>query len=532
MHPFSGEIRDGVVWGRGAVDMKGGVASILGAVRAITAAGLGERLAGEILVASVPSEEDGGQGMLAAIRAGATGDMAVITEPTGLDIVIAHAGAITFRLTVPPDFNYARDVVDAWAKRDPDKTALVWVDPNGENRRELSFRDMSLASNRVANALQSLGALRALRAVRAAHDFDDPARHPTAGPHDAYIQVHPATGERLAHLAYGTRGYVVVNADDVAMPRFVAHWEDWSVFGEGAPERPYVHEALPIEGLWDGRHYTILGEECGAHRIVAPSCYAIVLDTTDPAAPTFVGAWTLPVDVEWSGLYQFSLHYMALVDRTLFVSTYHGGLWAVDLSTPEALRTMPTIGVFVPDRDSPQPRQGPTRSGLLIGVLYENLDFDVKPMIADVNVLSDGTLIVYDANTGLVTRSVVEPNDVAFRVQPVSDLDARDMIGSIRGFRNVYDAEEFWKEGYLSLAQDVEILQNRLPVLMRAAIARLRRRPRRRSQQRSGGQHGRRDPQFVRPIVPSLPESMSHDRGRGRAPEPAPGLGRALRRWR
>ncbi len=81
--------------------MKGGVASILAAVKALVDAGLAERLEGEILVASVPSEEDGGQGMLAAIRAGVTGDMAVITEPTGLDVVIAHAGAITFKLTVP-----------------------------------------------------------------------------------------------------------------------------------------------------------------------------------------------------------------------------------------------------------------------------------------------------------------------------------------------------------------------------------------------------------------------------------------------
>ena len=89
------------VYGRGAVDMKGGVGSILGAVRAITATGLAERLEGEILIASVPSEEDGGQGMLAAIRAGVTGDVAIITEPTDLEIVIAHAGAITFKLTVP-----------------------------------------------------------------------------------------------------------------------------------------------------------------------------------------------------------------------------------------------------------------------------------------------------------------------------------------------------------------------------------------------------------------------------------------------
>ena len=99
--PWAGEVRDGQLYGRGACDMKGGVAAILGALRAVSDAGAVESLTGEVVVAFVPSEEDGGQGMLAAIRAGVTGEMAVITEPSNLDVVVAHAGALTFRLTVP-----------------------------------------------------------------------------------------------------------------------------------------------------------------------------------------------------------------------------------------------------------------------------------------------------------------------------------------------------------------------------------------------------------------------------------------------
>ncbi len=81
--------------------MKGGVAAILAAVRSLAATGELRRLEGELLVVLVPSEEDGGQGTLGAIRAGNVGDLAIITEPSRLDIVVAHAGAITFRLTVP-----------------------------------------------------------------------------------------------------------------------------------------------------------------------------------------------------------------------------------------------------------------------------------------------------------------------------------------------------------------------------------------------------------------------------------------------
>ena len=99
--PWAADVRDGRLYGRGACDMKGGVAAILAAVRALGADGSLHRLDGELMVVLVSSEEDGGQGTLGAIRSGATADMAIITEPSQLDVVVAHAGAITFRLTVP-----------------------------------------------------------------------------------------------------------------------------------------------------------------------------------------------------------------------------------------------------------------------------------------------------------------------------------------------------------------------------------------------------------------------------------------------
>jgi acetylornithine deacetylase len=96
---FEPVVLDGKMYGRGACDMKGGVVAMLEAVR--IALESGAELNGEIVLVAVPSEEDGGSGTLAAIRAGYTADMAVIPEPTGLNVVVAHAGAITFTLRVP-----------------------------------------------------------------------------------------------------------------------------------------------------------------------------------------------------------------------------------------------------------------------------------------------------------------------------------------------------------------------------------------------------------------------------------------------
>ncbi len=97
--PFAATVADGRVYGRGSVDMKGGLCCALFAARAIQAAGV--QLRGRLMIESVIGEEDGGIGTLAAVLRGYHADGAVIMEPTELRIAPAQAGALNFRVTVP-----------------------------------------------------------------------------------------------------------------------------------------------------------------------------------------------------------------------------------------------------------------------------------------------------------------------------------------------------------------------------------------------------------------------------------------------
>jgi acetylornithine deacetylase len=95
---FVPSVRDGRVYGRGACDMKGGLAAALHALEAIRAAGV--RLAGAVTLASVVGEEDGGCGTLALLDRGIRADGCVIMEPTQCSVVPAVAGALSWRLRV------------------------------------------------------------------------------------------------------------------------------------------------------------------------------------------------------------------------------------------------------------------------------------------------------------------------------------------------------------------------------------------------------------------------------------------------
>jgi len=88
-HPFEPIERDGRLYGRGAQDMKGGVAAMIGAARAIAESG--GLAAGQLIVAAVIDEEHaslGADALVTKFRA----DAGVVTEPTDLDIAVAHKG--------------------------------------------------------------------------------------------------------------------------------------------------------------------------------------------------------------------------------------------------------------------------------------------------------------------------------------------------------------------------------------------------------------------------------------------------------
>jgi acetylornithine deacetylase len=91
--PFEGEVREGMVWGRGACDMKGGLAIILAtAARAAKSGFVGPESPRALIVALSADEEHASIGMQELVASGLTGDAAVVCEPTSLGIMPAHKG--------------------------------------------------------------------------------------------------------------------------------------------------------------------------------------------------------------------------------------------------------------------------------------------------------------------------------------------------------------------------------------------------------------------------------------------------------
>ena len=95
--PFSGAIREGRLYGRGAYDMKGSLAACMAAAKALKEAGT--NLRGDVLVAAVADEEYGSLGtsdLITRVKV----DGAIVTEPTALEVCLAHKGYLWIEVVV------------------------------------------------------------------------------------------------------------------------------------------------------------------------------------------------------------------------------------------------------------------------------------------------------------------------------------------------------------------------------------------------------------------------------------------------
>ncbi len=95
--PRAGEVVDGRLWGRGACDMKGGLAAGIGALWALLDAGV--QLAGDVVFQAVVDEEAGGPGTARAVER-YRADAAIVLEPTASAIMPCEGGLEWLNVTV------------------------------------------------------------------------------------------------------------------------------------------------------------------------------------------------------------------------------------------------------------------------------------------------------------------------------------------------------------------------------------------------------------------------------------------------
>lgn len=96
--PFSGRVQDGWLYGRGAGDMKAGLALNLWAVKALQQAGL--RPASTLIMASVPEEECTGNGAISTVQRGYSAEAVLIPEPSQENLAVSCLGVIWFSVDV------------------------------------------------------------------------------------------------------------------------------------------------------------------------------------------------------------------------------------------------------------------------------------------------------------------------------------------------------------------------------------------------------------------------------------------------
>jgi succinyl-diaminopimelate desuccinylase len=286
--PWGGLVRDARLYGRGSLDMKGAVAAMAVALRRLRATGLVP--AGDLVLALTAGEETDSIGARMLCDAGLLGDvgMAIIGEPTNLDVGIAHRGALWVRIDAEgasahgsqpgAGVNAIRQLLD-WLDPISSIEALIAAptDPvlglgsvslniigggrsanviPGQAQAVLDFRTVPGQSHgEILDALQRRGAPIRLTVLRDSAPITASRDHPLV---QATVQaVDEVTGGRSTRgLPYMTDGSIFVEA--LGIPAVVvgpgteahAHTDDESVEIRALGQAASIYESVAIRLMY------------------------------------------------------------------------------------------------------------------------------------------------------------------------------------------------------------------------------------------------------------------------------------------
>ncbi len=167
--------------------------------------------------------------------------------------------------------------------------------------------------------------------------------------HDMTFFDDPVTGKPLLLVAYAYDGFKIVDLSQPSLPVTVARWLPPS----DSSERPYTH-SVAAERLPSGQLLVVVGAETFEPPNQGVASPLWVLDATDAVAgpplasePVYLSTWRNPGGAA-AGNLGLSVHFFRLQEGVLYVSHYHGGVWAIDLRTPGAQAAPPVLGYLMP----------------------------------------------------------------------------------------------------------------------------------------------------------------------------------------
>ncbi|MEA3166382.1 MAG: hypothetical protein QOJ26_1254 [Thermoplasmata archaeon] len=218
--------------------------------------------------------------------------------------------------------------------------------------------------------------------------------------HDMTFFDDPVTGKPILFVAYAYDGFKAVDLTVPSAPTLLFRW----LPPADTAHKHYTH-SVEAARLESGQLLIVVGAETFETENQGIASPIWILDGT--AAATGVPLATEPIHVStWrnpggaaAGNLGLSVHFFRLEDGLLYLSHYHGGIWGVDLRTPEAQANPSAFGYIMP---LPPNAIAPPEDCCI------GFDLDGAPMVFDLEV-KDGVVYGADIIQGVTASRFAPP---------------------------------------------------------------------------------------------------------------------------